>query len=61
VLHAAGVVFGLDNWFRWVLEEGRTFSDPTAALLRADRLLAALPVALQELATIGTVSETGAI
>jgi Ser/Thr protein kinase RdoA (MazF antagonist) len=61
LLHAAGVVFGLDNWFRWVLEEGRTFPDPDAVLRRADRLLAALPPALQELATIATVSESGAI
>lgn len=59
--HAAGVVFGLDNWFRWVLEEGRTFTDPAAALRRADRLLAALPAALQELGTIAPVSETGPI
>lgn len=61
IFHTAGVVFGLDNWFRWVLEEGRTFPDPAAALGRADRLLAALPPALQELATIATVSETGPI
>lgn len=61
VLHAAGVVFGLDNWFRWVLDEGRTFSDPVAALRRADRLLEALPSALQALATVAPVSETGAI
>lgn len=61
LLHAAGVVFGLDNWFHWVLDEGRTFPDPDAVLRRADRLLAALPTALEELATIAAVSETGAI
>lgn len=61
VLHAAGVVFGLDNWFRWVLDEGRSFSDPVAALRRAGQLLEALPAALHELATVGPVSETGAI
>ena len=61
VLHATGVVFGLDNWFRWVLEEGRTFPDPAAVLGRTDALLARLAPALQELATIAPVSETGPI
>ena len=61
LLHAAGVVFGLDNWFRWVLEEGRAFPDPAAVLRRADRLLEALPAALQELGAIAPVSETGRI
>ena len=61
LFHAAGVIFGLDNWFRWVLEEGRTFADPVAALRRADGLLAALPAALQELGTIAPVGETGPI
>lgn len=61
VLHSAGVVFGLDNWFRWVLDERRTFPDPVAALGRVDRLLATLPAALQQLATVAPVSETGAI
>lgn len=47
-LHAAGVVCGLDNWFRWTLDEGRTFTP--AATLRVDRLLEDLPAALDALA-----------
>lgn len=42
VLHAAGIVVSLDNWFRWTLEEGRCFPDSTRVLARIDRLLAAL-------------------
>lgn len=49
-LHAAGVVCGLDNWFRWTLEERRSFADPAAALARIDRLLQDLPTALEWLA-----------
>jgi len=52
LLHASTVVLGLDNWFRWVLEEGRSFPVP-AALERADRLLNGLPEALHELAVRG--------
>jgi Ser/Thr protein kinase RdoA (MazF antagonist) len=46
-LAASGIVFGLDNWFRWVLVEGRDFPGPTAVLSRVDRLLASLPTALE--------------
>jgi Ser/Thr protein kinase RdoA (MazF antagonist) len=46
-LAASGIVFGLDNWFRWVLEEGRRFDDVQAATGRVDRLLAMLPAALE--------------
>jgi len=46
VLHAMGVVFGLDNWFRWTLDEQREFPDPSRALGRIDRLLGELPAAL---------------
>lgn len=42
LLHAAGVVFGLDNWFRWTLEEGRVFRDANRVLDRIDRMLAEL-------------------
>jgi len=49
-LHASGVLCGLDNWFRWVVEEGRRFAAPAAALERATRLLEALPEALEWLA-----------
>jgi len=45
-LHATGVVFGLDNWFRWILEEQRTFADPERVLARIDGLLQELPAAL---------------
>jgi hypothetical protein len=45
LLHASGVVFGLDNWFRWTLEEGRRFRDAHRVLDRIDRLIAELPQA----------------
>jgi hypothetical protein len=45
-LHATGIVIGLDNWFRWTLEEGRRFSDTSGVLARIDSLLAELPHAL---------------
>ena len=45
-LHATAVVFGLDNWFRWILEEQRTFADPERVLARIDGLLQELPAAL---------------
>lgn len=50
-LHAAGVVCGLDHWFRWIMEERRTFASPAAAVARIDRLAAELPAALDFLAT----------
>lgn len=52
-LHAAGVVCGLDNWFSWTLDEGRTFA--AAATLRVDRLLDDLPAALEWLADCGPI------
>jgi hypothetical protein len=45
-LHATGVIFGLDNWFRWTLEERRTFPDAGRVRERIDRLVAALGSAL---------------
>jgi Ser/Thr protein kinase RdoA (MazF antagonist) len=42
-LHGTGVVFGLDNWFRWTLEEQRVFPDALRMLDRIDRLLKQLP------------------
>jgi Ser/Thr protein kinase RdoA (MazF antagonist) len=41
-LHATGVILGLDNWFRWTLEEGRTFPDAPRMHKRITRLVAAL-------------------
>lgn len=49
-LHAAGVLCGLDNWFRWTLEERRAFANPGAVLDRIDGLLERLPTALEALA-----------
>lgn len=49
-LHASGVVCGLDNWFRWTLEEGRRFDDRQRVLDRVDRLLDQLPACLSDLA-----------
>jgi Ser/Thr protein kinase RdoA (MazF antagonist) len=46
-LAASGIVFGLDNWFRWVMDDGRVFEEPRAVTGRVDRLLANLPVALE--------------
>jgi Ser/Thr protein kinase RdoA (MazF antagonist) len=50
-LHATGVVFGLDNWFRWTIEEGRQFAGVHAVLDRIERLSARLPAALEWLGT----------
>lgn len=44
-LAASGVIFGLDNWFRWTLEEGRQFGSISQVCKRIDRLVAALPAA----------------
>lgn len=49
VLQSAGVVFGIDNWFRWMIEERRSFADREKVLRRIDVLLDALPGALQKL------------
>jgi Ser/Thr protein kinase RdoA (MazF antagonist) len=45
-LAASGVVFGLDNWFRWIFEQRRRFPEPVAVAARIDQLTAALPSAL---------------
>lgn len=52
-LQAAGVVCAVDHWFRWMLEEGRTFADMPRVLARLDGLIAALPGALADLAAVG--------
>jgi Ser/Thr protein kinase RdoA (MazF antagonist) len=52
-LHAAGVICGLDNWFRWTLEENRRFPDGHRAIERMQRLLADLPTAIDWVASAG--------
>lgn len=49
LVRSAGVLLGLDTWFRWTLEERRRFPSPAAAVARIDWLLAALPAALDSL------------
>ncbi len=46
VLYATGVVFGIDNWFRWTLEDYREFPNDRRMLDRIDRLLQELPAAI---------------
>lgn len=46
-LDATGTIFALDNWFRWVLVEGRRFERPVRVLERVDRLLGKLGAALE--------------
>ena len=46
-LHGTGVLCGLDNWFRWTLEERRVFSDVQRVLDRIDSLLISLPDAIE--------------
>jgi Ser/Thr protein kinase RdoA (MazF antagonist) len=41
-LHVSGVILGLDNWFRWTLEEGRSFPDAARMHERISRLVAVL-------------------
>jgi len=45
-LYGTGVVLGLDNWFRWTLDEHRVFPDARRMLDRIDRLLTELPGAM---------------
>jgi len=49
-LAASGIIFGLDNWFRWIVGEGRQFPGPTAVLARVDKLLRLLPGAFEAMA-----------
>ena len=46
LLHATGVVLGLDHWIRWTWADGRVFADLERACSRIDGLLAELPVAV---------------
>ena len=45
-LAASGIVFGLDNWFRWTLEEDRQFASTAEVAARLDRLVRTLQPAL---------------
>jgi len=45
-LHATGVIFGLDNWFRWTLDDRRSFPDPARVLQRIECLGDELPHAI---------------
>jgi Ser/Thr protein kinase RdoA (MazF antagonist) len=47
-LHATSVILGLDNWFRWTVEERRHFSAPERACARIDRLTAGLGAAIEQ-------------
>lgn len=48
-LQATGTLFGLDNWFRWLMEEKRPFADTCLVESRVDVLLGALPDAVETL------------
>lgn len=50
-LRDTGILFGLDNWFRWIVEESRSFADTEMVERRVDFLLAALPRAVRNLAS----------
>jgi Ser/Thr protein kinase RdoA (MazF antagonist) len=45
-LHGTGVMLGLDNWFRWILLEGRRFECSARVLERVDQLVGRLPDAV---------------
>lgn len=45
-LDATATIFGLDNWFRWVLVKGRRFECSARVLERVDRLVGRLPGAV---------------
>lgn len=50
-LRDTGILFGFDNWFRWIVEEHRQFADTNHVGKRIDALLAALPNAVHRLAS----------
>lgn len=51
LLHHAGVIVGIDNWFRWIVEERRTFPDADGVVRRLDQLVACLPAAIDALSS----------
>ncbi len=42
-LHHAGVIVAIDNWFRWLVEERRSFPDLHSVANRLEWLVASLP------------------
>lgn len=61
LFEATGVIFGLDNWFRWVFEERRSFPAVEPVLARVGWLLGRLPEALATLAKIPTPGQLGPV
>ena len=55
-LHASAVVCGLDNWFRWLVEERRHFPGANRVAGRITRLLDDLPGAISWLGDAGARS-----
>ena len=49
LLHHSGVVVAIDHWIGWLVEEGRTFPDWNAVANRLERLVEALPEAIETL------------
>jgi len=45
-------IHGLDNWFRWVIEDQLAFIPPEHAMARIDELLSDLPLSLQAVADL---------
>lgn len=52
MLAATGIIVGLDNWFRWTLEEARAFPAPERAVSRVGQLVAVLPRAMEVMAAM---------
>lgn len=57
-LRDTGILLGLDNWLRWIVEESRQFADTRKVEDRVDALLMALPAAVKRLAA-GISAELG--
>lgn len=53
-LHHAGVIVAIDNWFRWLVEERRSFPDLHAVANRLEPLVASLPESIAALLRRGT-------
>jgi len=51
-LAATAVVFGIDRWFRWIIDENRSFAASGLVEARIDRLLTLLPEALDLVETL---------